>query len=260
MADNRDPADVLATMALDGFVRWIRDEAGNSALTPEDLVIAARRYKDANRDYFVKRIHDAVEKLVTVKQAKTSGQARKNPFERVLVQRLAHLFPRKGELDLDGNQVSRRALPGIFHAMEMMIGHDRLSEHRERTDQLIETLTSEGNGDVDWDQVYDDPRANEMVDDVLAGGLAYFDSPQERIEWFQHLINANLAPAEHYAFEGEQAALWHLSEKAAEQMLTALMTPLYNRARGDEKAEIAKKYGPDALKRLAQFFRPAKNG
>lgn len=243
----------LAVSILDAFAAWCARqpaEDGGGGLVGQ----LAARFKAEQGDSLTTEIDEAIENLVAVRQRKLWEAVRQHPFERVLVKRIAHLFPKEGELSGDGTTVSRRLLPGLQQAVEMMIGHDDLVHHRKACQELLKDLRARAGEDFDWDTLYDHVEANDLVDDVLAQGIGYLDDVEKRVDWFRRLVNSHLAPPENYMFEGERAAIWTLDVQGSRRLMAALFARLRKRSDDPvERSKLEERHGKDALERLRRF-------
>lgn len=255
MARKRTEREKLAFFALDDFTGWVTGRDPDAPVTAGDFAALVAEYEEAGFPRVAADYDDMIDDVVNRRQRRAWQLARSHAFERVLVKRIAHLFPNHGELCEDGRHISRRILPGLFQAVIMMLGHDDLAAHRKECQDILQNLRDPETDEFDWDRLYADKRANDLVDDVLAQGLGYLDDARKRMDWFRRLVNSHLAPAETFLFEGEKAAVWVIDEVGSVDVLSSLFKRLHERSEdADERALLDSEYGAVNIDKLRQFY------
>lgn len=114
---------------------------------------------------------------------------RKAPFERLMVWPFAHLLPAGGTRDGGPDTISRRIIPGYMAAIEDVIGPVAFGRQQERARELVQTIRHQRGGAFKWDDVYSDPLARAIVDDVLVSLAMEFQDFEEQSDWFIGLVN-----------------------------------------------------------------------
>ncbi len=259
MMEKDSPAADLAFHATERFLAWTRrDPVAMEALRSVEagqLRLLFARFRDMDEAVVMWEFETLLDGVLKERIRKTAFTQRKNPLERVLCERICEMFPAPGALTKAEGSISRRLLPGLFQAVEMMIGHDDLAERRQRCNDTLERLLRNENGDAAWETLCSDDEVNDMIDDVLARGLAYFDSTRKRIDWFQRLINGNLAKPGVYEFEGEASATWALDNLGTKKILAALYAPLISKCENPhEIADLEARHGKLTVAKLTEFL------
>ncbi len=186
-------------------------------------------------------------------------KARRRPFDRALVKRFSHLFPSEGQLDQDDRLLSRRMLPGFFTAFEMLAGPEIFRRCHDECGLISDRLRQE-HGHLDWQDLYDDPEANALVDDALIDISVHFVDFEHRFEWLQTMLRGHMAGAQDYAFEGRGVGEWNADDATVYALLEALFLPL-GRYMSDASAlqRIADAHGPDAVEALRRVLGALEN-
>lgn len=241
----------IASAIVHRFAEALAEEAAAGTLSPERIRALAAQHE--TEDPHTPLYRRSWEDCSRAREAAMWEQARRFPFDRILMRRFAHLFPaRTGD---DGGAstrptLSRRVIPGINLAVHMMIG-PFLYEQCQRKSQAIVDRHREDGGGPDWEAVYADPEAQILANDVLAVVAHYFANFQKRREWFLSLVNSNLGPAAKDAPD----ATWQLDATAFRALMFALFDDMRRQmetARG--AARLRKRYGEQTTEALQEFF------
>ena len=177
---SRVMCESIAGTVLDLFVDQLLVEANLSddgvldALRISEL---ARNFKGENKDKYLRQIRKIAEDWLTDIERDHWNQVRKRPFERILIHRFSHLFPPTESL-ADPSAVSRRALPGLLHAFELMAGGEFLAQCQDAGRAIFKTLKDEHGGELSWKDFYQAQGANDLVDDLLAINRLGVQEPQ----------------------------------------------------------------------------------
>ena len=243
----------IASTVLDLFVDELLVEANLSddgVLNALRISELARDFKGGNKDKYLRQIRKIAEDWLTGIERDHWHQARKKPFDRILVHRFSHLFPPTESLD-DPSAVSRRALLGLMHAFEMMAGAEFLGQCQEAGRAIFKSLKDEHGGELSWKDFYESQGANDLVDDLLVIIAWGFKNSGERLKWLRDLINFNLSPPEDYAFEGDAVDKWTLAEEGLLEVLRGLFLEFKNKLADAESARLIQtRYGQKAHKTI----------
>lgn len=247
----------IAAAVIDMFADKLMMEAkesGKRGLDAQRVAEIARDFKRDDKDACLMPLRKIAEAWVTEIERDHWNQARKRPFERAMVQRFSHLFPPTESLDHPG-AVSRRALPGLLRAFEMMAGAEFLGQCQAAGRAIFKDLKKEQGGALSWEDFYGDPRANDLVDDLLAIVAWGFKNPIERLEWMRATINGHLAPPEDYAFEGDAVDTWTLERDGLMEMLRGLFQDFRQKlASPESRREVERRYGQRANAAIAALL------
>jgi hypothetical protein len=156
------------------------------------------------------------EQYVRARERAAFDHARQYPFDRLLVNTFAHLFlPDRAKAD-GANRVTRRVLPGFFLAIDKMLPPEKLEEFQQRCRDILKGVSSGSEQVMDWQKLYDDAEAKELLIDALAAFAPYFEALEKRKHWFVPLVNDNLQPGEE----------WHLTDRGFYNLTLAMFAPL----------------------------------
>ncbi len=184
------------------------------------------------------------------REAAAWEHARRQPFDRLLTKRFAHLLPaRSGDDGGAAAVLSRRMLPGFAKAVTMMLGPD-LYEQCQRKAQAVVERQRRGAGAVDWSRVHRDPAARALVNDVLVVVAHYFAAFEKRRGWFILLVNQNLGPS-----RADADDRWQLTVPLFHKMMLALFAEVFGLLEADQGQEIRARYGQDTVETLLEFRR-----
>ena len=122
-------------------------------------------------------------------ESESRKEDRKAPFERLMVWPFAHLLPAGGNRDGADEAISRRIIPGYMAAVEDIIGPVAFGRNQERCRELVQGIRNRRGGAFSWDDVYADPMARAIVDDVLVALAMEFQEFEEQRDWFIGLVN-----------------------------------------------------------------------
>jgi len=180
-------------------------------------------------------------------EARWSGE-RRNPFDRVLIKRIAHLFPLRPGDDGGIGLLSRRVIPGISVAIDKMIGPMLYEQCQRKTRGIMDRHT--GPDGVDWNAVYADPETHQLSNDVLLVMSHYFSDFERRRAWFQDLINSQLSPP----LPEDNNDHWQLGNHGFSEMMRAMFMTLASDM-DRHPAQFRKRYGEQTVNELQEFLR-----
>jgi hypothetical protein len=179
---------------------------------------------------------------------------RRQPFKRVLTMRFIDLFPPEGALDDSNAYVSRRILPGLFSALEKMVGSDPFALGYAACRDAMES-TKDSKDNVIWEDLYTHPTAIGAVDDLLMRLVAHFDNPMKRIVWMLSIVNNDLADPHEFDFEGRANQDWQLNERGMINVLRHLFRNLRHRLSDQSEVQaLSQKYGTTATRQLVALI------
>ena len=244
---------VIAKKAIDLFVDRLLQEArpgeDGKGLDGNDITGLASAFKDDD-ERLLNHVLPLADGWLGEIERELWDQTRKRPFERLLVKRFSHIFPPVVSLDLPAT-VSRRVIPGLFLAFEMIAGPEFMEQCQGAGRGIFKELRSARGEEFRWNDYYDDQAANELVDDLMVIVARSFKDFDKRLNWLLELINSHLAPPEGYEYEGHQDTPWALHPDGAREMLRALFTGLREKmADADNHRHMQRRYGENACELL----------
>ena len=149
------------------------------------------------------------------------SSVKRPPFERLLVKRFESLlYHREPDGHLRGS-ISRRLLPGFFVTVNMMIGLEKLEFYHKRSEMALDRVMK-GRLPVNWDLVDSDPEIHDIILDAQLTIAESFANTKQRLEWFLHIVNANLGPAK----PGARDEDWELGPRTAHHLMHSLLQDL----------------------------------
>ena len=179
---------------------------------------------------------------------------RRQPFKRVLTMRFIDLFPPEGALNSNSPYVSRRILPGLFSALEKMVGSAPFAPGYAACRDASES-TKDANGGIIWEDLYTHEAALDAVDNLLMRLVAHFDNPMKRVIWMLSIINNDLADPHEFDFEGRANQDWQLDERGMINVLRHLFRNLRHRLSDQSEVQtLTQKYGTGATRQLVALI------
>lgn len=252
------PCSDVAQGFLDDYTEKLIEmiENADHGLQVLDIRAFLNTYKASHADALNPVIRSQYQRCLTrCEQDIFDPATRREPFKRVISTRIKNLFPTSpaGDDDADDDAdddpdhvsgpVSRRILPGLFGALEKMVGRDLFSEG----DQICTDLAAElkrRDPFFLWEDLYASEQAQDAVDDLLMALLPHFSNPMKRMSWMVGVINADLASPHEYYFEGAKFQDWILDEGGMIHILRHLFRRLKHQLTDPERAtEVTTKYG-----------------
>lgn len=176
--------------------------------------------------------------------------SRRMPFERLMVKSFAHLLPAANQTVEPGKGLSRRVVPGFLSALQQMLGPVLLEQYQNRCRELVRIIQTARGNDFDWEDVYNDPTSQVIVNDVLVHISKHFADFKRRQVWFVGVVSAGM-PLGEDPVERE----WAFREPEFHMLLSALFRPLRKQmaARGGQQ-RIKDRYGTVACEMLHDLF------
>jgi len=243
--DERDVCESILATAMDSIIEHMSTAGGeHGAITADDLRAAGHAFVEKEGAVFRRDLREHIHNSLIQHERELWDQARRRPYDRLLVRRFSHLFPHEGELDENKKTLSRRILPGFFMAIEMMASADLFEKCQMACKGLLNARKKELGDNFLWRDFYDDAEAVELVNDIFVVIVHHFDDFDKRMHWFHELINSHLAPFEDYAFEGDSVAEWHIDEDGMQELMKALFSDFHNRlSEEDGRHHLDERYG-----------------
>ena len=246
----------LAESVLDDYNKQLIDMVQNSThgLSIDDIRSFLTEYKAETIAADQPKFKAHFQRCLNRREQEVFDPNRREPFKRVLTMRFVDMFPPEGALDDSGTYVSRRVLPGLFLALEKMVGSDPFILGFKACSGVIDSI-KDANGVVIWEYLYTHSAALEAVDELLMRLVTHFDKPMKRIKWMLNIINNDLADPHDFYFEGDANRDWQLSERGLINMLRHLFRNLRHRLKDKKQAQaLAKKYGQEATRQLVALI------
>jgi hypothetical protein len=245
-------------MFLDHLEIMIGEKDG--PLSIADARALAEQVKNSDAQETFNEFRERLAELIDDHDQELWNKTRKRPFDRILAKKFSHLFPAEGELDSRSDRISRRALPGFFLAIEKMDGPELYDKCQSACRGLVKAERAKKGNAFRWKDLYDNPEATAMVNDVFALVSTYFNDFEKRCSWLQTLINSNLASFEDYAFEGDAGEHWTLSEKGIHLLLEAMFSDFREvLSLEDGEEQLCKRYGEKAYIALVHVLEDLDN-
>ena len=258
-----DPQQIgmaLAESIIGGFVGSLKAQASlnEGHLFPDDvsaLCTSFERQSGKLAAAFTHAINTCTRVQVhameeTQSHARWSAE-RTHGFERLLVKQFAHLLASDAEAAKNPDLVSRRALPGIFLAVRLMAGGENVETYQQNMHLVLQRAYDNASEEINWDAVYADPHARDILHDLLVAIAPHFVEVHHRLDWLSTVINTHLAPVN----TSEPIAEWQLSARTVFLIVQTLFAEL--RAVLDDdmgRLRITKRYGVELLETLLEVM------
>lgn len=253
-----DACENLAFEIMDGFLDHLIVEMTKpqAVLSIDDVRELAVSFKKQKAPAYLARLREYIDECLVQHEKDIWDKTRRRPFDRVLVKRFSHLFPAENGLDTDIGALSRRILPGFFMAVEQMAGPELFDQCQNACKGLAKAEQKSQGSRLHWNKLYDNAKANELVDDVFAVISSHFDNFDKRCAWLHDIIESHMAPAGDYSFEGESITEWRLTTEHIHKLLDALYVPFRKKlAEGKNHDQAKKRYGDKACRTIEQLLK-----
>jgi hypothetical protein len=256
-AASADHSRALAETVVSSFVNRLTSEAQRKGgwLSVQDL-------QNLNQEFIQKTealqviFEKSFEDYFITRERAVWMQERKYPFDRLIVKTFSHRLPGESELTLKTGAVSRRALPGFFMAMNMMLGMDTVEELQERVRKIVSRVRSGRQDEFSWNDIYAAPEAREVTLDALVTMAPYFDDLERRSQWFITMIDGNLVPIDPERPDAAEESEWEMTELGFLGMVHGLFSELRKALAGkNSRSELVKRHGAETCKALATTLR-----
>lgn len=244
-------AETVTSSFLDRLTQEAKRKGGT--LTIKDLEGMNQEFQEkakALQAVFEK----SFDEYVRARERSTFEQARQFPFDRVIVKSFSHLFADdKGLLEAD-DTISRRILPGFFMALTMMLGPDLIEVYQEKCRKVVARIKKKNSGQLEWEAVYGDGEAKEVVLDAQVAIALNFKDMEKRGEWFIEIINNHLAPLG--SERNPDEASWTFTPMAFKRFIGSLLSDLNGEISTEGgRMRICKRHGVEVCVDLAEIIK-----
>ena len=232
--------------AVDRILR--RAESQGGSLSASDVREELQRFKADPGEDTTAFFNDAWRECTFAVERLRWDKERRYPFERLIVNTFVHLLPTDDQVPIQGEHLSRRIIPGFFVAMLQMLGEELNDKYEDFCRTMVSRMKAQHGNAFNWEMVYDEPDAAEVVSEVLITICHHFIDLKKRRRWLTDVINGNMgAPtaAQDIPFE----------DMECHQLIAAMYHPLrdaMNTPEGEER--ITERYGRNKARMLRAVF------
>lgn len=247
-ADAEGQGQMLAESVVNGFVGALKAQAERRGghLLPEDIEALSASFEKQTE-----KLASNIAKTMSVyadSHARTQWDPeRVNAFDRILVKQFSRLLADDAEAVKNPEVISRRMLSGLFSAVRMMCGPERIEQLEQDAHLIMQKVRDELEGDFEWEVVYANPDTQRIMRDLLVEIAPHFIDMERRLDWLLSVINGHLTPVG----SGAIGADWRLSGHGLLLVVEALFAEM--KATLDEdlgRLRITKAYGAEALETI----------
>jgi len=247
---------ILAETVVGSILQRLTVEAKRRGgwLTVEDIENLRREF-EGKIEALQKVFELSFEEYVKARERASWEQARRYPFDRLIVERFAPLFASDGGPPLADGGLSRRLLPGFFMAMNMLLGHDITEVYQEQCRRLVAKIKEAHGNRLDWMDVYGDEAARTLTNDAVVAMVSHFEDLRRRGNWMVEVINGHLAPPD-VGREGPEVETWQLGERGFIRLANALYSDIREKmATETGRLRLTRAYGADTVAALADLLK-----
>jgi hypothetical protein len=244
--------EVLADSMVGGFIAAMNAQAKKRGghLLAEDVAMLSRTFEKQTEN-----IASSITRSMNVyANSQTENQfdpERVNVFDRVLVKQFSHLLKDDDDVAKDPSAISRRILNGVFVAVRMIAGPDRIERYEQDCYLVMQRVRDDLKDEFSWDTVYADPRVKNMLRDLLVFMAPHFIKLETRLEWFLGVINSNLSEVSLTS----PVAEWKLAPGSTFSVLDALFGELRANVEDDlGRLRLAKQIGGETLDTVLELI------
>ena len=252
----------LAEAVVGSFVERLKAEAKRKGgtLTIGDLEALDREFQKKTKALQA-LFEQSFEEFVRSQGGQPRGHTRHDPFGRLMVHRISHLFVEGQALLTEDHAVSRRILPGFFMALDMMLGADSVARYRDTCARIAERVRDGRDDDASWDEVLADTEANAVALDAQVAIALHFRDLKKRSAWMVDLVNGHLSPPDDARGEAGDAAAWQFTEGAYRRVLGALLSDLKQTLSDDGgRRTLGQDHGAETCAALAEVMEQLDTG
>lgn len=244
---------VLAGTCLDGFASFLEDHDEFELAGRVKSRIAAFLGKGSGN--FHPQLSKVLSDTLAMWERDLWLQARKRPFDRLLVKRYSHMLCIEGVGRDETRDLSRRVLPGLFAAFAMMTSRDFSERCQRESRTLLKRVRDQVGKDFQWKDLYHQPDAERLIDEFAIEIASYFSDFDKRLNWMVKIINNNLTPYEELSRPTAYDKEWVLNEAGLRKILKALYAPLSLRASdSDHRQGLYTQYGRSKIDPLLDLI------
>ncbi len=242
----------LTEIALDRITEYLEREAAacGGSLDGPQLRDAVERFRNSTEDDAQEFYRTGWNECLSVINEVRRESSRRMPFERLMVHPLAHLLPAAHQPLVPGKGLSRRILPGYLSALYQMLGPVLLDQYQNRCRELVRIIQTARGNDFEWNDVYDDPTSQVIVNDILVHLSKHFSNFAKRRAWMMSVIVSQMPLG-----EDEIERAWVFGDAEFSMLMEALFRPLRSElASPDGRKRIEDRYGTIVCEILEEFL------
>jgi len=247
----------LTQIVLDRIAEYLQQEAAvrGGSLDAAQLGQAIEAFRNSGRNDAQEFYRAGWNECLSVIDEVRRESSRRLPFERLMVNPLAHLLPPANQPVQRGKALSRRILPGYLSALYQILGPVLLDQYQSRCRELVRIIQTARGTDFEWKDVCEDPTSHVIVNDILVHLSKHFSNFARRRAWMMGVIISHMPLAEN---ETERA--WIFGDAEFAIMMAALFRSLRNEmASPAGKLRIQERYGLVVWEILEDFFQDLDN-
>jgi len=244
-ADAEGQGQILAESVVNGFVGALKAQAERRGghLLPEDIEALSASFEKQTA-----KLASSISRTMSMYAESHSrtqwDPERVNAFDRILVKQFSRLLADDAEAVKNPDVISRRMLSGLFSAVRMMCGPERIGELEQDAHLIMQKVRDELQDDFEWEVVYGNPDTQRIMRDLLVEIAPHFVDMERRLDWLLSVINGHLTPVG----SGAIGANWRLSGHGLLLVVEALFAEMKTTLDEDlGRLRITKAYGAEML-------------
>ena len=242
----------LTQIALDRIAEYLEREAAvhGGSLDGPQLRAAIETFRNSTEDDAQEFYRTGWNECLSVINEVRRESSRRMPFERLMVNPLSHLLPAANQPVVPGKGLSRRILPGFLSALYQMLGPVLLDQYQDRCRELVRIIQTARGNDFEWNDIYDDPTSQVIVNDILVHLSKHFSNFAKRRDWMMGVIVSQMPLG-----EDEIERAWVFGDAEFAMLMEALFQPLRKEMASPEgRQRIEDRYGIVVCEMLDDFF------
>ena len=242
----------ISSLVAGHLVTRLEVEAGKNGgvLSTKEIRTIAEKFLAEELPRFQPAFQRSYDECTQRREEQRWSGIRKQPFDRILTKKFAHLLPARNGDDGDQGLLSRRVIPGFNLAITKMIG-PMLYEQCQRKTRAIMDRYPTPSGGYDWEGVYEDPDCLALTNDVLVVVAHYFAEFDRRRSWFLELVNSHLARP---STTEESRENWQLTSYGFAEMMRTLFAEL-EQILTLHPDRLKSRYGEHTIAALTDFLK-----
>lgn len=215
----------LASSVVSSFTSRLTEEATAKGgyLSIQDLESLNKEFEQKT-DELKTVLENSFEDYVSAREKASWSQARKYPFDRMIVKTFSYMLETDSRKLRRSDSVSRRILPGFFMALSMILGPDQMESYQGKCRAVVKLVKKAYGKKFEWEDIYESDDARAIVIDALIDIAHGFDDIDKRAEWFIDMVNSHLPPADDKTTQTE--AEWTFTSEGFKQFFKALLSDL----------------------------------
>ena len=255
IASPEEQTKQLAQSVVSSFTSRLTEEATAKGgyLSVQDLQSLNQEFEQKT-DELKQVLEKSFEDYVSAREKASWDQARKYPFDRMIVKTFSYMLETDSRKLRRSDSVSRRILPGFFMVLTMILGPDQLEAYQGKCRAVVKLVKRAYGDKFEWEDIYESDDARAIVIDALIDIAHGFDDIDRRAVWFIDMVNSHLPPADDKTTQTE--AEWTFSTDGFKQFFKALMSDL-NDALDSEGGRllITRRHGVEETVELVSLMR-----